>query len=140
MSFTSALSPLLRAMGAAVLISMATLAAPKEAKAQSVGFVFAGAKTVNYGFDGDVLRFPGPIFYRAIQLCARHAPVRLDLVRVVFANAGRQRFAVRLVLEPGACTRPLLLRGGPRNIRRVVMLYGEPFGGPTPVVEVYAAR
>lgn len=127
-----AAAPALALLSGALL----ALAAP-PAEAQPRGWTVLAERTVADGADRDVVRLPGARRYQAIQICARRRAVDFRDLDVVFGNGGRQDIAVRRILEPGTCTRPLDLAGGRRDIRRIVVNYAAARArGPQPIVTV----
>ena len=95
----------------------ATLVAPANAE------TVLGSRKVAYKSETDVIPVPGKKRFRAVRLCVSNHAVRFRDVDVVFGNGGRDDKAVRRVIPAGECTRWMDLRGGARNIRRIVLRY-----------------
>lgn len=105
-----------------VLLAMVAAAIATPAAAQG-GWVFLGDKTVNDSGDHDTVSLPGGKRYARIRVCVDRAPVRFYDVSVQFANGGTQDVSVRALIDPGACTRAIDLKGGARDISKISFLY-----------------
>ena len=96
-----------------------------------------GTRVVAYGSETDVIRVPGATRYSAIKICVYDQAVRFRDLDVVYANGGRDDLPLRRVIPAGDCTRWIDLRGGRRDIRRIVLNY-ETWGDSGPRAKITA--
>ncbi|MCA8932500.1 MAG: DUF2541 family protein [Rhodospirillaceae bacterium] len=97
------------------------VAATAPAAAQQVDFL--GSRMVADLSETDVIQADGAERYTAVRLCVAQRAVHFRDLDVFFANGGHQDSIVRLEIPAGDCTRWIDLRGGARNIDRIVMRY-----------------
>ncbi|MCB9959285.1 MAG: DUF2541 family protein [Rhodospirillaceae bacterium] len=97
------------------------LAAVAPAAAQQVDFL--GSRMVADLSETDVIEADGAQRYAAVRLCVDQRAVHFRDLDVIFANGGHQDSLVRAEIPAGECTRWIDLRGGTRNIDRIVMRY-----------------
>ncbi len=125
------------ACAAAALLSTAT-ALPASAEK---GWVQLGSRQVADHADRDVISGRGDGRFTKIRLCVFRRAVHFRDLDVQFANGGRQDVPLRHRIPAGGCTRVIDLKGGERNIRKVVMKYDTIRDrGPQATVELYGRR
>lgn len=97
------------------------LAAATPAAAQQVDLL--GSRMVADLSETDVIQADGAERYTAVRLCVAERAVHFRDLDIFFANGGSQDSLVRAEIPAGQCTRWIDVRGGSRNIDRIVMRY-----------------
>jgi hypothetical protein len=123
----------------ACVVHETAAARPAEAHAARNGFVFLGERTVNGGFDHDVIhvgRRDGR--FHEIMIVVERAPVEVFDLVVTFGNGERYEPHTRLVFGRDTTSRNLDLPGGARVIQRVDFRYGNLVAGAQAKVELWA--
>ena len=85
-----------------------------------------------------MIAVPGKQRFGSIRICVKRHAVHFRDLDVVYANGGKDDLPVRQVIPAGECTRWIDLRGGQRNIRRIVLRY-DTWGnsGPRALIEAW---
>lgn len=102
------------------------------------GWETIGFKAVGAGTDRDVVRVRGDQRHRQVRICALNRSVQMLDVDVRYANGTRQDLPVRRVINAGACSAALDLKGRRRDVRDVSLVYAKFARGTLPVVRVQA--
>ncbi len=119
---------------AAAAVAMTAAGTAASAAAED----YLGTRVVAYGSETDVIEVPGPKRFTAIKLCVSDRAVHFRDLDVVYGNGARDDLKLRVVIPKGDCTRWIDLRGGDRNIRRIVMKYDTlPNTGPRAKVTAF---
>ncbi|HKY95041.1 MAG TPA: hypothetical protein VJL84_07020 [Kiloniellales bacterium] len=86
--------------------------------------VLLGSRTVRDGTDHDVISVADGKQYNQVQLCVANRSVTFYDVDIHFGNGGVQDVSMKVVLDPGQCTRWVDLAGdGARHINRIDLWY-----------------
>jgi hypothetical protein len=107
------------ALGAIVVAAAALAGAPSRAQEGD----FLGSRAVGDLSDHDVIAVAGAERYGSVRLCVAQRSVHFQDIDVWFANGGHEDVVVRLLVNPGECTRWVDLPGERRNITRIAMRY-----------------
>ena len=104
-------------------------------------WVNLGSRSVADNTETDVIGASGAGPFRRIKLCVSRRAVAFKDLDVVFGNGGSQDLKIRRRIGPGQCTRAIDVKGGRRNIKRVIMRYETIRNkGPQAVVTVFGIR
>ena len=103
-------------------VSTVLLGLGLAAGAQAEG-VFLGSRTVRDGTDHDVIGVADSKQYTQVQLCVANRSVNFYDFDIHFGNGGVQDVNMKIMLDPGQCTRWVDLAGGARHINRIELWY-----------------
>lgn len=103
-------------------VSIVLLSLSLAAGAQADG-AFLGSRTVRDGTDHDVIGVADSKQYTQVQLCVANRSVSFYDFDIHFGNGGVQDIDMKVVLDPGQCTRWVDLAGGARHIKRIELWY-----------------
>ncbi|MEZ5667110.1 MAG: DUF2541 family protein [Alphaproteobacteria bacterium] len=120
----------------AIVVAAAGASLPASAQQGTL----LGTRAVADHSDTDVIQVPGGARYNAVRLCVEQRSVHFQDIDVHFGNGGSQDVIVRLLVNPGECTRWINLNGPSRNITRIVLHYDMIINaGQQAVVSVYGS-
>lgn len=105
--------------GAAVITAVVFAMAASSALANDL----LGTRVVADGSDNDVIQVPGDTRYDEVRLCVSQRSVHFQDIDVFFGNGDHHDVLVRLMVNPGECTRWFNMPGPSRNVTRIALHY-----------------
>lgn len=84
-----------------------------------------GTRQVKDRVETDRISLNGHRGYRKLKVCVYRNPVNFKDLDVYFENGGHQDIAIARRINAGNCTRVIDLKGGKRDLDRIVMRYEE---------------
>jgi len=103
--------------------SLANAQKKEVVKSNKPGWHRIGEVTVNFKADKDVIAVLGADKFKAIKLKVTDAPIRMDDLKVVYENESTEDLQVRAEFAKGGETRVIDLKGGDRNLKKVIFFY-----------------
>lgn len=88
-------------------------------------WVMIGKRKVSDQVETDTIHLNGTRKFKKVKLCVYNNPVRFKDVDIYFANGGHQDVSLKSRINPHDCTRVIDLKGGDRDLDRIVMRYEE---------------
>ncbi len=106
-----------------VAISTVTAQKTEVVTSNKPGWHKIGETTVMFKADRDVLVVLGADKFKAIQIKVTDAPIRLEDIEVYYENDTKEDIQIRSDFKKGEKSRVIDLKGGDRNLKKVVFVY-----------------
>lgn len=106
-----------------VAISVVTAQKVEVITSNKPGWHKIGETNVMFKTDRDVLVVLGADKFKAIQIKVTDAPIRVEDLEVYYENDTKEDIQVRAVFKKGEKSRVIDLKGGDRNLKKVVFVY-----------------
>lgn len=103
--------------------SLANAQQKEVVKSNKPGWHKIGEITVNFKTEKDAIVVLGADKFKAIKLKVTDAPIRMEDLKVVYENESTEDLQVRSEFAKGGETRVLDLKGGDRNLKKVIFFY-----------------